>query len=162
MESVVFYLLELNSHIEELINMVSMFRDEYFFLSNFYLTDIKYKDHIYKSAEHLYQTAKCLKKGDREKVRDAITPKSAKIIGRFVKMRAHWDVDKIEVMETVLRLKFRKPKLKKLLRQTGDMELTELNYWHDTFWGVCSCTKHQRTGLNMLGKILMKIRAGIK
>lgn len=77
-------------------------------------------------------------------------------------MRPHWDVDRVDIMETIIRCKFRNPKLKQLLRETGDMELTEQNYWHDTFWGVCGCSKHERTGLNMLGKILMKIRDEIK
>lgn len=141
--------------------MVSSFRDEYFFLSNFYLTDIRYKNHIYASAEHLYQTAKCLKRTDREKIRNAITPKSAKILGRFVTMRPHWDVNKLRIMESVLRAKFRRAKLRKLLQETGKTELIEQNYWHDTYWGVCCCSKHQRTGLNMLGKLLMKIRSEI-
>lgn len=162
MKLVVFYSFKLNSRIEELSEMVSSFRHEYFFLSNFYMEDIKYRGRIYKSAEHMFQIAKCTKKSDREKIRNAETPRSAKIIGRFVQMRPHWDVDQVDIMETIIRCKFRNPKLKQLLRETGDMELTEQNYWHDTFWGVCGCSKHERTGLNMLGKILMKIRDEIK
>lgn len=110
----------------------------------------------------MFQAAKCVKSSDRQKIRDAETPRAAKIFGRFVQMRPDWDTHKVAVMEKILMKKFRNKKLRRLLRETGDMELTEQNYWHDTFWGVCSCTKHQRTGLNMLGKILMKIRARIK
>lgn len=139
--------------------MVSIFRGEYSFLSNFYLSDMKSKEHVYKSAEHLYQTAKCLNKEDRDKIRNAPTAKAAKILGKYVKIKDHWDVDKVYIMEEIVRVKFRNKKLRKLLKETGDKELTEQNYWHDTFWGVCGCTKHQKTGFNMLGKILMKIRA---
>lgn len=141
--------------------MVKIFRGDYFFLSNFYSTDLKFGKYIYETAEHFYQVAKCSEKGDRKKIRNAATPRAAKILGRFIKVRPHWDVDKIDVMERILRLKFRKAKLRRLLQETGDMQLINQNYHHDTFWGVCGCTKHQRIGLNMLGKILMKIRADI-
>lgn len=139
--------------------MVTIFQGDYFFLSNFFLSDMKIRESIYKSAEHLYQAVKVSEKSDSEKIRDSATSKSAKILGRFFKIRPHWDVDKIRVMERILRLKFRKAKLRRLLRETGDKQLINQNYYHETFWGVCGCTKHQRTGQNMLGKILMKIRA---
>lgn len=138
--------------------MVSIFREKYFFLSNEYLIPIKQKEHVYKSAEHLYQTASCVKRSDQEKIREAATAKSAKIIGKFAKKRPHWDVDKVRTMEKVLRFKFQKSKMRKLLRETDGMELINQNYMHDMFWGVCGCTLHQRKGMNMLGKILMKIR----
>lgn len=141
--------------------MVSQFHGEHSFLSNFYLKDIKYKGIVYQSAEHLYQASKCSKVSDMEKIRNAKSPRSAKIIGRFVQMRPDWEVKKTGVMEKILRLKFRNSKLKKLLRATGDVQLIEKNYWHDTFWGVCNCTKHKGTGQNMLGTLLMKIRAEI-
>lgn len=141
--------------------MVSIFRGQYFFLSNEYLANIKYLKFIYKSAEHLYQSVSCEKRSDRDRVRSAETGKSAKVIGKYVKKRAHWDVDKVKAMERTVRLKFHKKKLRKLLRATKGMELINQNYMHDMFWGVCGCTLHQRKGLNMLGKILMKIRDDI-
>lgn len=154
--------LEKTEKLMEKILMGSSFRNNHFFLSNFYLIDIKYRGHIYKSAEHLFQAEKCVEESDREKIRNAVTPKLAKIRGRFVKMRSDWELKKTEIMEKILRLKFRKSKMKKMLRETGDAQLIELNYWHDTFWGVCTCTMHKRTGMNMLGIILMKIRDEIK
>lgn len=149
------------------LNMVSLkppgelcFFGDQSFLSNFYATKIKHKGCIYMSAEHLFQAEKCVKASDREKIRNAETAKKAKILGRFVELRPEWDEKKCDIMEAILRLKFRKKsKLKRLLRETGDVKLTHLNYWHDTFWGSCACTQHKRTGKNMLGEILMKIRA---
>lgn len=138
--------------------MVSIFCGDYFFLSNLYLVNLKLKDHVHKSAEHFYQAVKCAEKSDREKIHNVSSPKSAKILGRYLKERHFWDVDKVRIMEKILRLKFRKKKLRKLLQMTGNKVLTNQNFHHDTFWGVCGCTKHQRTGLNMLGKIIMKIR----
>lgn len=135
------------------------FLNENSFLSNFYLSDIKYKGRIYKSVEHLFQSIRCANDSDKEKIQNVMSPKSAKIIGRFVKVKDNWELDKVDVMRQILRLKFRKHSmLNRLLRETGDVPLTALNYWHDTFWGVCACTQHARTGRNMLGQLLMQIR----
>lgn len=149
------------SFIQNMVSVVSFFGGEYSFLSNSYLMEIKYKKHVYQSVEHLYQATKCSNKKDREKIRNATTPKSAKILGRFVKIRSFWSVNKIDVMKTILQWKFCNSKLRKLLKQTGNKELLNQNYYHDTFWGVCGCTKHHRAGINMLGQILMQIRTEI-
>lgn len=140
---------------------VLIFRGEYFFLSNQYLSEIKWNEKIIKSAEHFYQASKCLRKNDREKILSAPTAKVARLIGRFVEVRPHWNVDRVQLMEYILKIKFCKGELKKLLRKTGDMLLINQNFNHEMFWGVCGCTKHQRGGMNMLGKILMKIRDGL-
>lgn len=130
------------------------------FLSNFYLVDIKHDGHNYRTAEHLYQAEKCVKESDREKIRRALTPRMAKILGRFVELRPDWEKEKVSIMEKILRKKFqKKSKLIRLLRETGEVQLVHLNFWHDIFWGTCACTQHKRTGENMLGVLLMKIRA---
>jgi len=49
------------------------------------------------------------------------------------------------------------PRLKELLRATGDAELVEGNWWGDTFFGVC-----KGTGENHLGKMLMQVREQIQ
>lgn len=130
-------------------------------LSNFYPSNIRYLNHSYKTAEHLYQTLKCAKEEDKKKIRNAVSPKAAKILGKYVDTKPDWDEDrKISAMRTVLTTKFGlKRKLMNKLLETGDAELIYLNYWHDTFWGVCACTTHKRTGQNQLGIELMKIRA---
>lgn len=140
---------------------VLIFLGDYFFLSNLYMANIMQSGEVYKSAEHCYQAARCARRSEREKILNAETSKSAKVLGRFVIERHHWDVDKIRIMEKILRLKFRDRKLKKQLQKTGDMELINQNYHHDLEWGVCGCTHHMKTGQNMLGKILMKIRANL-
>lgn len=130
------------------------------FLSNFYSSNIRYKGHTYETVEHIFQTVRCARESDKVKIRNAASPKLAKIIGRFVEVRPNWEANKADVMEKILRIKFRKQsKLRRMLNETGDMQLINLNYWHDTFWGSCACTRHKRTGQNMLGAILMKIRA---
>uniref|UniRef100_UPI00345E83CD NADAR domain-containing protein n=1 Tax=uncultured Duncaniella sp. TaxID=2768039 RepID=UPI00345E83CD len=49
------------------------------------------------------------------------------------------------------------PALAEKLIATGDAELVEGNYWHDTVWGVCD-----GVGENHLGKILMRVREELK
>ena len=65
-------------------------------------------------------------------------------------------------MEWGIREKFKDQKLAEDLLSTGDLELIECNNWHDNFWGSCSCPKCNDSGLNHLGKILMKIRFELK
>ena len=62
-------------------------------------------------------------------------------------------------MSSLLISKFCKLKYRNLLLKTGDEEIVEWNYWHDTFWG-----KDIETGKgeNNLGKILMLIRSELK
>jgi predicted NAD-dependent protein-ADP-ribosyltransferase YbiA (DUF1768 family) len=70
-----------------------------------------------------------------------------------------WEDIKLSIMETLLRKKFYDPILKAALLHTGDSQLIEMNYWHDQFWGNCTCKQHQMLdGLNNLGKLLMNIR----
>lgn len=136
------------------------FNDELSFLSNFYLSHIRVFNHGYKSAEHLYQTLKCANESDKKKIRKTETPRQAKILSKFIETRSDWNEEKkTEIMETVLKLKFKKRKLRNRLINTDDAELIYLNYWHDTFWGVCMCTTHNRTGQNQLGVLLMKLRS---
>jgi predicted NAD-dependent protein-ADP-ribosyltransferase YbiA (DUF1768 family) len=51
------------------------------------------------------------------------------------------------------------PELGKLLVETHPATLVEGNWWHDQFWGDCTCKKHADIpGANMLGKRLMRVR----
>lgn len=59
-------------------------------------------------------------------------------------------------MYAVVRAKFsQNPDLLQRLIDTGDMELTEGNRWHDRYWGVDLMSGE---GENHLGIILMKVR----
>ena len=45
-----------------------------------------------------------------------------------------------------------------MLLATGGEELIEGNWWHDNFFGVCTCGPCDGKGKNNLGKILMRVR----
>lgn len=86
----------------------------------------------------------------------------AKRLGRTITLRSDWETVKLEVMEQLVRQKFQYQLLKEKLLETEDAILIEGNYWHDNFWGSCTCAKCGNRGQNNLGKILMKIREELK
>ena len=138
--------------------MIREFKNEYSFLSNFYPHPIYFNGLLYKTSEHAYQAQKCVKREDMILFTYDITPSKAKRLGRKLKIRDDWDMIKLDVMKQILIIKFSDEKLKKLLKDTGDNELVEGNYWNDVYWGVDIDTG---IGKNNLGKLLMDIRSNI-
>jgi N-glycosidase YbiA len=129
--------------------MISSFRDEYFFLSNFYPVEIKLDGIVYPNAETAFQAQKTLDVEERRKFSMLKNPVQAKRLGRKVKLRDDWEEVKLDIMTEVVSQKFlQHPHLIEMLLQTGDEELVEGNKWD-----VC-----KGKGENHLGKILMKIR----
>jgi len=140
--------------------MINGFTGRYSFLSNFCIYPIVWRERILKSAEHAYQGEKATDDIDREMIYQAATPADAKRLGSRKKLKniiPDWDRQKYTIMLLVIRAKFSDPELRKLLLETGDEELVEKNWWHDTYWGVCN-----GVGKNMLGKILMQVREEIR
>jgi len=133
------------------------FREEYFFLSNFYPTKIIYESKVYPTAEHLYASRKAANEKDAEYVRLAETAGEAKHRGREIKCRRDWLPSvKIAVMREVVHLKFsQNDNIMGMLKDTTPLKIVEINWWGDEFFGVCG-----GKGYNYLGKILMEIRDG--
>lgn len=136
---------------------IERFEGDHEFLSNFFPCEIDFEGKKYPTSEHAFQAAKTLDEGEREKVRLAKKPGSAKALGKKVSLRDNWKFTRTAWMETILRIKFANPVLREKLRATGNADLVEGNTWGDTFWGVS-----RGKGENRLGKILMKIRAEIQ
>lgn len=132
---------------------ITKFRNENFFLSNFYQHDM-YEDGIYYTSVESYFQAHKLENPENYANIGRMSPLDARRVGRRVDLRADWEEIKVDVMRSGLKLKFSDPSLMKKLLATGDAELIEENTWNDTFWGVCN-----GKGKNMLGKLLMEIRA---
>jgi ribA/ribD-fused uncharacterized protein len=140
--------------------MISLFRGEYAWLSNFADVKIEYKGRIYPSVEHAYISAKV----DDEGWKELCSTKKyragdLKKVSKDLDIRKDWDDVKVYVMYDLLVLKFGKEPFRSKLLETGDMELVEGNWWGDVFWGVDMNTD---TGQNVLGRLLMKIRTQIK
>lgn len=152
---------------------IVLFKDDKGFLSNFYPCFIVYEGVQYSSVEHAFQAAKAgiddkltyydlrgnaITKLTREVIREAVTPGKAKRLGRKIVLRPGWEDMKLEVMESLVWHKFTYDwYLAERLLATGDAELIEGNWWGDTYWGVC-----QGKGENHLGKILMRVREGLR
>lgn len=140
-------------------NIVHGFRGKYSFLSNFYSSVIVYDNIKASTVEHHYQALKTLDEGERGFIYSLETPGMAKRAGSRVSMRADWNSIKYSLMYELTLLKYsQNDDLLKLLIATGDKKIIEENYWHDTYWGVCSCDSHFYSGNNNLGKIIMKVR----
>ena len=137
--------------------MISEFRNEYFFLSNYYNSPIILDGKIAPTVEHYFHACKTFNKAERDRILTATTPGKAKRLGRACTLRSDWETVKDSIMEEALRQKFESPILKQLLLSTGDEELVEGNWWNDTYWGVCD-----GVGQNKLGKLLMKLREEYK
>lgn len=130
---------------------ITLFRDEYFFLSNFYPCRINYCGLSFTSAESAFQA---MKNPAQALQFVLLTPSEAKRRGRSVSLRSDWAQVKEKIMYEICLAKFtQNADLKEQLLKTGDSVLIEGNTWNDTEWGVC-----RGNGDNKLGKILMRIR----
>lgn len=140
------------------------FSDEYAFLSNFYPSPISVNGVVYPDVETAYQAAKTVNALERTQILKSGTPAAAKKLGKKVTMRPDWEQVKVAYMYRFVKLKFQQnPDLAEKLLNTGNVELIEGNYWHDQFWGDCSCEKHcNEPGKNILGNILMLIREDLR
>lgn len=149
--------------------MINRFDGKYVFLSNFYPCEINYQGISYPSVEHYYVAMKCnndqmidgkyyTRADCRELISQIPTAGKAKTFGKKIKLRSDWDTKKLEVMTWGLNEKFKIPALQELLLSTGNEDIVEGNWWHDNFYGSCSCEKCGNRGKNHLGKLLMKIR----
>lgn len=138
--------------------MIKSFDGEHRWLSNFWPCTIKWNDNLtFTSVEAAYQASKC-KNNDDIKQFCNMSALEAKRAGRKVKMREDFDERKQIYMENFLRIKFAKgSELGNRLKSLKDVELVEGNYWHDNYWGSCTCDRCGNKGQNNLGKLLMKL-----
>lgn len=154
------------------------FRDENFYLSNFYRCDVPIKLEIengnsirtqvfwFSNSEAAFQAFKVFRNIDHPtevELNDfltftELTASQAKQKGRNWKRSSfnlnYWNKIRDTVMEKVLLAKFSHNKdLKEKLLGTESAYLEETNDWGDKYWGVCD-----GEGENTLGKLLMKVR----
>lgn len=142
--------------------MIDSFRDENRFLSNFYPAEVEFDGIRFPSVEHAYQWAKNPTQTFADQILSG-NESDAKRLGNNVRLPDDWEERKLGIMWHLLQQKFKldSPLGDKLLA-TGNQELVEGNWWHDTFWGRCHgrCRKGHPTpeGENHLGRLLMQLR----
>ena len=112
------------------------------------------------TSEHYFQAQKFAGTPHVEEVRRAQSPKQAAMRGRSRArpLRADWEQVKDDVMRRGVLRKFEThADLRATLLGTGDEEIVE-NAPHDYYWGCGS----DGSGKNMLGQILMEVRATLR
>jgi ribA/ribD-fused uncharacterized protein len=140
--------------------MITHFKDEYSWLSNFEKVQIEYEGRVYPSVEHAYIAAKSEDEGWRELCTSTkYRAGDLKQISKEIELRDGWDDMKVYVMYDLLKKKFTQQPFKNKLLDTGDVELIEGNWWGDVFWGVDVNTDE---GQNILGRLLMKVRRELR
>lgn len=152
---------------------IKEFKGAYDWLSNFAPCKFVHLGIEYESTEAFYQAWK-FSAVDTLKVvigdelvevnaREYIAKQPANItkrLGKKAKLCWNWDTVRVEVMKVALEEKFKIPKFRNLLLSTSNATLVEGNWWHDNFWGDCSCPKCKGIpGANTLGRLLMEIRS---
>lgn len=130
------------------------FRGMFWFLSNFYPSDVEYEGLTYPTVEHAFQAAKFARPEDRAPLTKPSLPASlAKREAQKAELPATWDATALQLMEALLRSKFSKQNMRALLDMTKGKELFNSNQHNEVYWGVCGSA-----GENWLGRLLMKIR----
>jgi len=143
---------------------IDEFKEEYFFLSNFYPSPITFPlrknfndecaSMTYPTVEHAFQAFKTLDPEAHIAIARAPTPSEAKKMGRRVELRPDWEDIKVDLMRGLIEAKFAYGSmLAEKLQNTAGCPLIEGNTWGDTFWGVCN-----DEGQNWLGQLLMERR----
>lgn len=138
--------------------MITAFRGEHDFLSNFHGSPAMYEGVVYDTAEHAYQAAKERDPWRREAIRLARSPGLAKFLGKLAELPPDWDERRVAVMAQVLRTKFYgSEEMGRRLLATGTEFLVEGNTWGDRFWGA-QLVGGEWVGENQLGHLLMALR----
>lgn len=139
--------------------MIKEFKNQYFFLSNFYECPIYYNKLVFCNAEAAFQAQKAIDEKEQYKFIN-LNASQARKLGKTIVLRKDWEEVKDNIMYEIVKRKFTVNKeLQQKLIDTKDEELVEGNWWHDTYWGIDSKTG---IGKNKLGKILMKVREEVK
>lgn len=128
--------------------------------SNFAAFPVKIENRTWPTSEHYFQAQKFTAKGYSERIRKASSPAMAARLGRDrkVPLRKDWEAVKIGVMRQALAAKFTQhPELKELLLSTGNRRVIESTA-NDDYWGDGG----DGSGKNMLGRLLMEIRSGLR
>ena len=139
------------------MDYINEFRNDNYFLSNFYECPVTYDGLTYRNNESAFQAQKCINSKDREQF-TTLNSSEAKKLGRRVVLRKDWENIKVQVMKEIVTAKFEQNEdLQQKLLDTGDAYLEEGNTWGDRVWGTVN-----GAGANNLGKILMEVRENIR
>jgi len=130
------------------------------FLSNLYKKALIFEDREFPASEYAYLFGIFKDEVTREWAMNAPKPHLLSILAHGLfswDIVENWSKIKVDRMYNVLKVKFTDIELKQKLLETGNSILLE-NSKTDSYWGIGKVGK----GKNMLGKLLMKLRAEIR
>ena len=139
-------------------------KDAHGYLSNFFASPVMVDGLLWPTTEHYFQAMKYpQKEAYREKIRADKRPTRAKALGQKPDgFRADWNEVKDDVMYKCLQAKFTQHQdLWAQLDATGDATLVE-HTKRDKYWGDGGDGGSGEKGINMLGKLLMKVRTELR
>lgn len=159
-------------------NVISSFKGQYSFLSNFYLHTFEWQGIEWPTSEHAFQACKVDSQSEKLRISNLPTPIRAKRVGRSVELPQNWENMKIGYMAEILKAKFSNLWMQEALIETYPYELVEGNEHGDKFWGavwqrpiytvnaepvwaISPVTLYHLAGQNELGKLLMKLREAL-
>ncbi|QDV67688.1 Swarming motility protein YbiA [Rosistilla carotiformis] len=134
--------------------------DEYGAFSNFAAYPIELDGATWPTTEHYFQAQKFAGTQHAEEIRLVESPMKAARMGRDRQrpLRSDWEDVKDDIMRVALYAKFTQhPDLRELLLGTGDAMIVE-HTKNDGYWGDGG----DGTGRNMLGQMLVELRARIQ
>lgn len=146
------------------VSAIIRFAGRYAWASNFYQKPFKWRGYTWPGGEWAYQWSKNPTARFAAEMLEADSALEAKRLGRHTTAQPNWEMRKDADMWDMLKFgKFNRLKqvMAKNLRDTGDAVLVEGNHWHDNYWGVCYCGSCPGEGQNMLGRLLMVVRADL-
>jgi len=139
--------------------------DEYGCFSNFWKAPFEFDGATWPTTEHYFQAQKSLDPAEREAIRRAPSAADAARLGRRSKLRDDWNAVRYEVMRSAIRAKFNQHEgLAAVLLATGEREIVEWTIdtpLADSIWGNAPA-KDGSPGQNLLGKLLMEVRAELR
>jgi len=120
---------------------------------------------LFLTSEALYQAFRFNDDQIQRIIMNEKSPMAAKMKSKKYRSRTRkdWDEVRVDIMEwcLLMKLKCNWAIFATLLLGTGDLDIVEESH-KDSFWGVVSDETGVLVGENVLGKLLMKIRADIK
>ncbi len=128
--------------------------------SNFASFPIEIDGRTWPTSEHYFQAQKFAGTEHEEFIRSEPSPMIAAKMGRDrnCPFRSDWDLIKDDVMRLAIRAKFTQHKtLRNLLLETGESIIVE-HTKNDSYWGDAG----DGTGKNVLGQLLMELRAELR
>ena len=134
--------------------------DAHGFFSNFSPHPVTLKGKVWPTSEHYFQAQKFAGTDHEEVIRNAPGPGEAARMGRQRSrpLRPDWEQVKDDIMREVVLAKFTQHEdLRRALLDTGDAELVE-HTKNDAYWADGG----DGSGRNMLGIILMEVRAPLR